>query len=71
MSLYEHLAERTAKSQVDCKNCHALADITFYNPSSFARVSPMPQNTRRVGDDTAMYRRPYGISRRSKTQLRW
>jgi hypothetical protein len=32
MSLYEPLAERTEKSQIACKNCHALADITFYSP---------------------------------------
>jgi ribosomal protein S27E len=33
MPLYEHLVERTAKSQVACNNCHTLADITFNNPS--------------------------------------
>jgi hypothetical protein len=33
MSLYEHLAERAAKSQIACKNCHAIADITLHGPS--------------------------------------
>lgn len=39
-------------------------------PLSFARVSPMPQDTRRLGDHDAVYCRPYGIRRRRKTQTR-
>jgi hypothetical protein len=69
MPLYEQLAERTAKSHIACKNCHALADI-LQQFLGFARVSPMPHDTRRVGDHAAVYCRPYGIRRRRKTQLR-
>jgi hypothetical protein len=37
MSLQEHLLELTAKSQIACKKCHAIADITF-NTSSVSLV---------------------------------
>jgi hypothetical protein len=47
MSLYEHLAERTAKSQIACKNCHALADITFINPTV---LLVCPQCLRTLGE---------------------
>jgi len=44
MPLYEHLAERTAKSHIACKNCHALADISFNN-SSVLLVCPQCRTT--------------------------